>query len=258
MANQIIQKLEELIGLIEQSYDPSTGCNWLKNKDFSDIAHYSLEEIYELVDAIESQDKGHIKEELADLVYHLLIYAELASRKDWFNLSDILEAALVKQKERKNWEQMHTLSAEQAHAYWQRQKLNKKENKVSLLSNIPVNMPAVLSAQKIQETVASVGFDWPDVSAVLVKLDEEVGELKQAIKSKNQADIQEELGDLLFTVINVARKCEANAEQCLRAANKKFTKRFNYIEQQALESGKNLAEINLSVLEQWWQQSKEH
>lgn len=185
----------------------------------------------------------------------MLLYAELATRKNYFTLDDVLLFALKKQQDRRPNFSGKFFSAEEVHKYWRTQKI-KASNSNSLLSDIPGNMPALLHSKKIQDRVADVGFDWEGVDQVISKLDEEINEFKMECNNQNKLAMLDELGDIFFTLVNIARHLDIDAEQALRYANKKFIRRFQGVEEKLRELGQRFDSVNFLELLEVWEQVK--
>jgi len=252
--------IDTLQALVRQLMDPVTGCRWLKEQNFQSIAPYSIEEAYELVQAIEHQDAEGIRDELADQLYHLLIYCELARRAGWFDFPEVMQQMLDKQQQRRQLDDLTRLdSAEAAHADWRKRKREQQLQAnpcSSVLDGIPASLPALARSQKIQDRAGHEGFDWSTALEVLEKLEEEIQELKHEIQQSHQANMQDELGDVLFTVVNLGRHLAIDAETALRFANQKFDKRFRYIEQQLLKTGQSMSQQSFAALLLLWQEAK--
>ena len=251
----------ELKELITRLMDPEQGCTWLSAQDFTTIAPYTIEEAYELVEAIERGDYADINAELADQLYHLLIYSELGRRSGQFDLDKVIETAYAKQTARRDLEQPNKFATpEQAHADWREQKRRQKQQAnptAGILSEIPVSMPALVRSKKLQDRAGHVGFDWDNVHEVLEKLHEEVAELEHEVVSGDKERMLDELGDILFTAVNVGRHLGLDAEQALRHSNNKFRKRFEYIEKQLQKDERDIACMSFEELLEIWEQAKQ-
>ena len=258
-----------LLNIMQKLRDPEEGCPWDIQQTFASIVPYTIEEVYEVAEAIDQQDFVQLKDELGDLLLQIVYYAQMAREQNLFDLEDIAASIADKLVRRhphvfdkqnleegdndkswgnKNWEGI------------KHQERSKKmgEESTSLLNDIPDALPQLMRAKKIQKRVASVGFDWPEVSAVIDKVQEELNELKEVINAdNNQVNLEEELGDLLFSVVNLSRHIDINAEDALRKGNKKFIKRFQYIEGKVQQEGKVISDYSLKELEQYWQQAKQ-
>jgi len=260
-----MDNLYRLLNIMQALRDPESGCPWDLQQTFASIVPYTLEEVYEVVDAIDREDFPQLEEELGDLLLQIIYYAQMASEQNLFNFDDIAKSISDKlvrrhphvfdnQVESKiaNWEEIK-------HA--ERREKSKHEPK-SLLDDIPMAMPQLLRAKKIQKRVALVGFDWLEASEVLQKVEEELAELKEVIATQDQssklkeAKLEEELGDLLFSVVNLSRHLKINSENALRKGNKKFIKRFQYLENQIVQQGKELKNCSIEEMEAAWKEAK--
>ncbi len=253
-------KFLALINIVKQLLSDKSGCQWLRSKGMSELAAYTLEEVYELVDALENNDKQAICSELGDLLYQLMIYAQLAEGAGDFTFIDILDGAIKKQQQRRDLANLASFTTpEEVHQHWEEQKrLQKKytDTKSSLLDDIPKQMPALIRSRKIQDRVGSVGFDWKNVRQVLTKLKEEVSELEEEISNGDYQATLDELGDVLFTCVNIGRHLGHDAEQALRQANNKFDRRFRYIEKVTAKRQQKIMDMNFAELLAIWEEAK--
>ena len=240
--------------------DPKSGCPWDTKQSYRSILPYTIEEVYEVADAIEREDYSDLKDELGDLLFQVVFYAQLATEDGFFDLSEVIEGICDKLTRR----HPHVFGGkvytddDAVHQAWEKQKHLERQDKnkrkqASLLDDIPLVLPELKRAQKIQKRVAKQGFDWPDVLQVWDKLDEEVCEVKQAAESDNQQHIKEEIGDLLFVCVNLARHYKVDADMALRDANQKFERRFRKVEELA---GAAISDFDLGQLEEFWQMAK--
>jgi len=238
--------------------DPENGCPWDIEQTFTSIVPYTIEEVYEVADAIDQQDFVQLQDELGDLLLQIVYYTQMATEQNLFDLEDV--AATICDKLVRRHPHVFDKENIQQHKNWEQikqQERNEKSKSESLLSDIPAAMPQLMRAKKIQKRVASVGFDWQQLTSVIGKVQEELNELKEVVDTtNNQADLEEELGDLLFSVVNLSRHINVNAEDALRKGNKKFIKRFQYIEENIKSDGKNISACSLEELEGYWQQAK--
>ena len=254
--NSKAQKLEAFSRLLDIMDELRAECPWDQKQTFESLRHLTLEETYELGDAILEGNRTEIKKELGDLLLHIVFYAKLGSEEKVFDIADIAEEiceklifrhphiyADVKVKDevevKKNWEA-----------------LKLKEGKKSVLQGVPKGLPALIKAQRMQEKAAGVGFDWPNKAEVWAKFKEELEELKQAEESNNLLAVEEEFGDLFFSLINYARFLKINPETALEKTNIKFKKRFEYIEKKATESNTELTNMSLPQMEKYWIEAK--
>ena len=227
-----INKIRKIIKILR---DPDDGCPWDIKQNFNSLAPYTIEEAYELVDAIEQNDIKSIKSELGDLLLQIILISQIASDNNYFNFDDVAEDISEKMMRRhpQIFDYNYNLN-DFPQESWERIKnieKSKKANKNNhLLDTIEKNIPAMLRSIKIQKKASSMKFDWKDLNDVINKVDEELIELKEAIDNKNKLHIEEELGDLLFTIVNLSRHLKLDPEQTLRKSNNKFILRFNIME----------------------------
>lgn len=244
--------------------DPDTGCPWDLEQDFNSIAPYTLEEAYEVVDAIRRRDKEAIKEELGDLLFQIVFQAQMAHENDWFTFDQIVEVISEKLIRRHPhvFGDTEIKDAAAQSVAWETHKATERKNKqrasTSELDHIALALPGLVRAHKLQSRAAHVGFDWPEIAGVIDKLDEEIAEFKQACSTDgdNLQQQQEELGDLLFTCVNLARHLGTEAESLMRHANEKFETRFRALEA-AAGGGHAVASLSPDALEQLWQRVKQ-
>ena len=263
---------------MRQLRDPETGCAWDLAQDFKSIAQFTLEEAYEVVDAIERGDIEDLKDELGDLLLQVVFHAQMASEQNMFNFDDVVQAISDKMLRRHPhvfgdvvFKSEHELKAswEAIKAEERRQKLARQHTdshdlndveqptqQVSALDGIAPNLPALKRADKTQKRAARVGFDWPDILPVWDKLAEEAAEVREAIEAGEKDAIEDEIGDLLFTVVNLARHAGIDSEAALRRASLKFERRFRDVELQAADSNKTLIDLPLSDLDELWDEAK--
>jgi ATP diphosphatase len=269
MSRESDSKLAQLLAVMQRLRDPQTGCPWDLEQDFRSIAPSTIEEAYEVVDAIENDDFEHLREELGDLLFQVVFYAQLADEQQRFNFDDIAAAITDKLLRRhphvfpdgtlqSRVDPNNRPSEEFVTQQWETIKSQERRDKgkSGLLADIPTGLPAFYRAQKMQKRVAEVGFDWPDTTGVINKLQEELTELQQAVESGENNAIQDEIGDCFFTLVNLCRHLSVDAESCLRSANGKFSQRFQWLEHLAELQGKKLKELDAEQLESLWRQAK--
>jgi ATP diphosphatase len=256
-----IVKLLEIMSLLR---DPKSGCPWDREQDFNSIAPFTLEEAYEVVDAIDRNDKEHLRAELGDLLFQVVFHAQMAMEKGWFEFNDVVETInrkLLARHPHVFGDKKITSAREQSHA-WEINKIRERrmaDGAAGILANINLNLPALARARKLQVRAATVGFDWHALQDVQTKLAEETQELSSAIADAgNKEKIEEELGDLLFSCVNLARHLGFDAESALRKANIKFEKRFLYIEQELARHNKTPDKASLEEMEKLWQEAKDN
>jgi len=250
-----------LIEVMERLRNPETGCPWDLKQNFESLLPYTIEETYEVVDAIQSGDMASIKDELGDLLFQVIFYAQLANEQGEFNFDDIAEHTASKLIHRHphvfGTDAERNLSDAEIKAQWEQikqQERTKKGARASVFDDIPSQLPSVLKAAKLQKRASSVGFDWNDAEPVYAKVEEEIQEVKEATE---QDHIEEEVGDLLFAVVNLARHKQVNPERALQRANEKFKTRFQHIEQSLRQQNKHATDCNLEQLEELWQVAKQ-
>lgn len=271
--------MERLLDVMRRLRDPNKGCAWDLEQDFKSIAPYAIEEAYEVVDAIDREDLHDLKDELGDLLLQVVFHSQMASELGEFDFNDVV-AGIVDKMIRRHphvfGDQTFT-SPEEVKASWEtiksQERAEKKastssasqlqQNSVaeelpSALDGIAKSLPALKRADKIQKRAARVGFDWPEVEPVFDKINEEVSEVKEAVARSNTADIEDELGDLLFTVVNLTRHYGVDAEMALAKANDKFSRRFKRVEQLAHDANHELHTMSLGELDALWDQAKTH
>ena len=238
------------------------GCSWDQAQTISSITPYLLEETHELLEAIETMDNGRITEEMGDLLYIVLFVATIAAEEKRFDLDDVTRGIidkLIRRHPHVFGEKARRLSGEQANEQWEtikKQEKGRQKEKTDRLAGGAASLPALLDAFRVQGKAASFGFDWPELSEVREKLSEEVAEFDVEIEKNNKAAAQEELGDLLFTMVNMARHLDADPEQLLKSATRKFRGRFAAMEQHLIHEGKTLTSADLETMEAAWQAIK--
>ncbi|WP_019028515.1 nucleoside triphosphate pyrophosphohydrolase [Colwellia piezophila] len=262
--------IEKLRWIMTKLRDPLTGCPWDLKQDFASITSHTLEEAYEVVDAIEQGDFVELEKELGDLLFQVIFYSQLGQEQQYFNFDSVIAAICEKLIRRHPhvFAQANLQTDEQIKANWENEKILEREqknkqhlgshNNLSILADIPKNLPALSQAAKIQQRCAHVGFDWDNKYDVFAKIEEEVQEVKEELEADtiNEKALAEELGDLMFAVVNLCRHAKQDPETLLRQANKKFTKRFNGVEEQVATSGKSFTAHDLAELENYWQNVK--
>lgn len=260
-----MKEIEELLLIMKSLRDPINGCPWDREQTIDSIKGYSIEEVYELVDAIERANFDDIKDELGDLLFHIIFYSEMADEDKHFNFKEIVEQLNEKLKRRHPhvFADVKLETAEEVKALWetikQQERTNTKNNQAPkrLLQDIGKHMPAIQTATRLQKRAAGVGFDWNNSEDILKKLTEELEEVRHAVKESD--DIQhicEELGDLMFCCINLARHYQIDAETALRSTNDKFIRRFNYIEETLIENKSTLEQATLEEMDLLWDEAK--
>ncbi len=233
-------------------------CPWDKKQTLESLRYLTIEETYELSDAILGRNMDDIKKELGDLMLHLVFYSRIAAETQAFDINDVLNSIIEKLINRHPhiFGNAQVTTAKEVHDNWEKIKLLEKGNS-SVLSGVPASLPAMVKAYRIQEKASGVGFDWDKTEQVWEKVNEELSELKEAVDGKSEHQhIELELGDLLFAIINYARFIEVNPEDALERTNRKFIKRFRYLEDQAKAIGKSIHEMDLAEMDIYWNEAK--
>ncbi|MGO2012162.1 MAG: nucleoside triphosphate pyrophosphohydrolase [Pseudoalteromonas sp.] len=252
--------IDKLLAIMSQLRDPKVGCGWDLKQDFKSIVPHTLEEAYEVADCIERGDFSELKSELGDLLFQVIFYAQLAHEQQLFDFNDVVSSLNDKLVRRHPhvFDNQQTLSDEQLSAQWQAIKAKERAEKApkqpSLWQDIPAMIPSLSKAKKIQQRVSSLGFDWPTYHGALDKVAEEVDEVKEALAVNPQSDHSaEEIGDLLFATVNVARHIKRDPEQLLRSANDKFSARFEKVQGYLIAHGKNLESATIDEMNAAWE-----
>ena len=259
--------LESLLEIMARLRDPEHGCPWDLQQDFHTIVPYTIEEAYELVDAIDAKDFEQIREELGDVLFQVVFYAQLATEQGVFNFQDVVTGIATKLIRRHphvfaepgSSPIGHRPTSAQVKDNWERAKQAEREQKMrnAILDDVPRALPSLARAQKLQKRAARVGFDWPDADGIWGKIDEELSELREAIASDSEKEIEAELGDVFIAVVNLARHLGVDAETAVRGANARFERRFRLMEQAARDDGTALQNETIEQLEKRWQIAKE-
>ncbi|MEX0312906.1 MAG: nucleoside triphosphate pyrophosphohydrolase [Allomuricauda sp.] len=231
-------------------------CPWDKKQTMQTLRHLTIEETYELGDAILDNDLEEVKKELGDLLVHIVFYAKIGSETNDFDIADVANSICEKLINRHPhiYGDVKVEDEEQVKQNWENIKL--KEGKKSVLEGVPNSLPALVKANRIQEKVSGVGFDWEQPEQVFDKVKEELAELQTEIKLGNKDRLEAEFGDVLFSMVNYARFLDINPENALERTNKKFIKRFQYLENKAKEAGKSLKDMSLSEMDVFWEEAK--
>ena len=261
-------KFDELVNVMTRLRAPG-GCPWDREQTYASLAQYLLEETYETFDAIQEADQTgdtlNLREELGDVLLQVVFHSTIAAEKGDFTIDDVVEGVTEKlilrhphvfgeaelktaQDVLSNWDELKKAQQKASG------KIEKEKN--SILDDVPIHFPALLEGQKLTKKAAKVGFDWENAEQIFDKLNEEVDELKKEISERNADKIEEEIGDLLFVVVNLARKFDVDAETALKRTNRKFRQRFEFIENKLKLRGKNLEESNLQEMDSLWNESK--
>jgi nucleoside triphosphate diphosphatase len=267
------KSVADLLEVMAALRTPSTGCPWDLEQTFRTIAPYTLEEAYEVADAIERDDLVDLREELGDLLLQVVYHAQMAREADAFDFSDVVDTITRKMVRRHPhvFGDAETRAAGARPGFWERIKAEERAEKAAahksagldtsetpqtLLGDVPVNLPALVRAVKLQGTAARVGFDWPSLVPVMDKMREELRELEEAVSSEDSDRIEDEFGDLLFVMANVARHLKIDPEASLRRTNEKFVRRFRRIEEMLHEKGKRPDASSLAEMDALWDEAK--
>jgi MazG family protein len=233
-------------------------CPWDKKQTIESIRHLTIEETFELSDAILKKDSNEIKKELGDLLLHIVFYARIASESGDFTIKEVIDSLCEKLIFRHPhiYGDVKADTAEQVSQNWEQIKQKEKGGNKTVLSGVPNSMPALLKAYRIQEKARAVGFDWEKPEQVFEKVKEELAEFEVEVKNNDQEKAEKEFGDILFSLINYARFLNINPEDALEQTNKKFIQRFGYMEERVKEKGKQIADCKLEELDQYWNEAK--
>ncbi|MCB9426871.1 MAG: nucleoside triphosphate pyrophosphohydrolase [Flavobacteriales bacterium] len=251
------EKLKAFGRLLDIMDDLRQKCPWDKKQTIQSLSSLSIEEVYELVDAIEDNNYEEIKKELGDLMLHLVFYAKIASESNQFDVADVLNTVcdkLIFRHPHIYGDIDKELTEDEVKANWEKLKI--KEGNTSVLAGVPKGLPSLVKAMRIQAKVKAVGFDWENSAEVLQKVKEELSELEVEIGVGNKEGIVDELGDVMFSLINYARFIDVDPDEALSRTNKKFIKRFQYIEQAAKSIDKSIEELTIDEMNKYWEQAK--
>lgn len=253
-----MKEFQRLVDIIAQLRDPVAGCPWDIKQTSKSLVPNFIEELHEAVEAIEDDDSDALREELGDLILHIVMQARIAEEEGRWGIAGVLEKICDKLVRRHPhvFGDQELRDSEAVKMNWERIKKTEKAERVSVLEGIPRALPGLIYAQRSQEKAASVGFDWPDLAPVLEKIREEEAEFHAALASGDPDGIREELGDMLFTLVNLARKLHIDAESALKETTRKFHARFHYIENHYRQNGENIHEASLEELDALWDLAK--
>ena len=248
-----LQAFDRLLTIMDELREK---CPWDRKQTMESLRHLTIEETYELGDAILDGDLEEVKKELGDVLLHIVFYAKIGSETNSFDIADVCNSICDKLIDRHPhiYGDVHVENEEDVKRNWE--KLKFKEGKKSVLEGVPKSLPAMVKANRIQDKVAGVGFDWEEPQQVFEKVKEELQELQQEVISQNPDEIEAEFGDVLFSMINYARFLNVNPENALERTNKKFIKRFQYLEAKAQENNKPLSEMTLAEMDVFWEEAK--
>lgn len=262
--------LNDLRCLMARLRDPQTGCPWDLQQNYRSIVASTIEEAYEVADAIERDDMPHLQEELGDLLFQVIFYCQMGEEDGHFSMDDVIHSITAKLIRRhphvfpdgslESVSRIDSRAEVNVRQLWESIKAQERESKGKgrLLEDIPVGLPAFTRALKLQKRAAGIGFDWDNAGGVLEKVQEELYELQDPAISDNVARLEDELGDLFFSLVNLARHWKIDPETCLRSANRKFSERFRFIEDRFREEGRQLEAGSRALMEQYWGDAKNH
>ncbi len=248
-----LEAIDRLLTIMDELREQ---CPWDKKQTMQSLRHLTIEETYELGDAILDNDLNEVKMELGDVLLHIIFYAKIGSETNDFDIADVANAICDKLVNRHPhiYGDVKVIDAEDVKRNWEQIKL--KEGKKSVLEGVPKSLPALVKANRIQDKVSGVGFDWDEPQQVFEKVEEELGELQIEVAAGNKEKIEAEFGDVLFSMINYARFLGVNPENALERTNKKFIKRFQYLETKAKENGKEMNDMSLEEMDVYWNEAK--
>ncbi len=252
---QQLQAFGKLLDIMDEIREK---CPWDKKQTYESLRHLTIEETYELGDAILDNDLPEIKKELGDLLLHIVFYAKIASESQTFDIADVINSINEKLIHRHPhvFGDVQVESEEEVAKNWEKLKL--KEGRKSILEGVPRSLPAMVKASRIQDKAASAGFDWDNSEQVFEKVQEEIFELYHEVKENNQSKMETEFGDVLFSMINYARFIKVDPESALERTNKKFIQRFQFLEKEIAKKGMQLSEMTLEEMDVYWTKSKKH
>ena len=251
---EIDHKVSELLKIMD---DLRLKCPWDKKQSFDSLKRLTIEETYELVNAIENKDYENIKEELGDLLLHIIFYSKISSENKFFDFNDVVKLLIKKLIDRHPhiYGNIGKVNEKEVILNWER--IKQENNNLNLLSGVPENMPPITKAYRVQEKVSGVGFGWERIDGVLEKVKEEIIELTLALESKNKKDIEEEFGDLLFSLINYSRFIDIDPETSLNNSTNKFINRFNNLENLVKDQNKKISNLSSEEMNKYWEEVKQ-
>jgi len=253
--------IDDLIAVMAALRDPQEGCPWDREQDFASIAPYTIEEAYEVADAIARDDLTELRDELGDLLFQVVFHARMAEEEGAFDFNDVVTAIVDKMTRRHPhvFGEAEVADAEEQTRAWEKLKAEERKEKGghhSLLDGVTLGLPALSRAAKLQKRAARGGFDWPSIEGVVAKIEEELNEVRAELESGDEQALGEEIGDLFFACVNLARHAGFDPEASLRAANHKFEQRFRYMEERLETQGQDLEQCSLKEMDRLWLQAK--
>ncbi len=264
MVKGVIQStsINGLLEIMARLRDPKGGCPWDKEQNFASIAPYTIEEAYEVAAAIEDNDPEELRDELCDLLFQVVYHAQMAREQGWFDFDDVVQAIsdkMVRRHPHVFGDQEVEDAAAQTEAWEQHKQTEraaKQTGEISVLDGVSRTLPGLTRARKLQARAARVGFDWPEESPVVAKIEEELREVEHALRQGSVEEIEGELGDLLFAVVNLARHRNVDPEAAVRLANAKFVRRFQGVERSSEAQGRRLQDMSMEEMDALWEQEK--
>jgi len=250
-----LEAFDRLLGIMDELREK---CPWDKKQTIESLRTLTIEETYELADAIIKNDMQELKKELGDLLLHIVFYAKIGSERKTFDITDVIQGINEKLIHRHPhvFGDVEVKDHREVEENWEEIKMKEKDRDNSVLSGVPESLPALVKANRIQQKVRGVGFDWDERNQIWDKVKEELEELQHEVETEDQEKIEAEFGDLFFSLINAARLYDVDPETALERTNKKFIKRFNYLEEQTIKKGKSLRDMNLNEMNVVWEAAK--
>lgn len=250
-------EFEELLEIVETLHGEK-GCPWDKEQTRESLKPFLIEETYEVLEAIDEKNPDNIKEELGDLLFQIVFHCQIAKKRNEFDIIDVIKGIAGKMTARHPhvFGDAEYATSQEVLKQWEERKKEEGKNRESILEGIPKELPALVRAQRIQSRAARVGFEWDKIGDIFKKLEEELGEFRTALENKKQPEIEDELGDLFFVLVNIARFVGVNPEDALRKTISKFISRFRYIEMKAADAEKSLSDMTLEEMDAFWDEAK--
>lgn len=250
-----MKEFDKLLEIMNKLRNPEKGCHWDNEQTHKSLIPHMIEEVYEISDAITQENFESLKEELGDLLLHIIFQAKIAEQEENFTIKDVLEKVNEKMIQRHPhiFGDVKVKNSKDVEHNWEKIKKEEKNHRKSILEGLPKSLPALIKARRIQNKAATVGFDWDNVDKIFSKLKEEIGEFEEEYKVHNQKKMSDEMGDILFAIVNIARKLQIDSELALNNSIKKFIKRFEFIEKKLK---KNIFSAGLDEMENLWQEAK--
>lgn len=255
--NILSEEVKKLVKIMERLRGEN-GCPWDRKQNYYSLKGYILEEAYEVVEALENEDLVHLKEELGDLLLQVVFESQIAKENKDFDLIDVIKTINKKLIKRHPhvFADLKLNNAEEVKKTWDKIKEDEKENSINKIDDYDKGQPSLNQAYKVQEKAKEVGFDWSESISVIEKLEEELAEIKEAIKNNNQNEIKNEIGDIIFSAVNLSRFYDINPELAVFSTIIKFKKRFNFMEKEAKKNNENFSELSLEEMEEYWEKAK--